>query len=306
MEMEEAKLVKALNIYPQKALIPLADWQKIVTYYLQKAPDRPLLQEKPPIFDSLLKGFHVETISFPTIQLPQTSLLKYDTSTSLLFIGDGQGKLYAMRSNLKLLASWKVESAPVDIDLNTPGSPRILCIGSIKPTQKKTGSFYALDSANLSRLKKFSNLARPVACELSDVNADGIKDVILCQFGNHTGKLSWFESGDPRKEHVLIAQPGARRVQVEDFNKDGRPDIMTLMAQSREELILFINQGEGKFSAKRIYEFPPVYGVSYFELADFNRDGHPDILLTNGDNWDLSPIKKNYHGTCIYLSEFRW
>jgi hypothetical protein len=40
-----------------------------------------------------------------------------------------------------------------------------------------------------------------------------------------------------------------------------------------------------------------------FELADFNNDGHPDILLTNGDNWDLSPVKKNYHGIRILMND---
>jgi hypothetical protein len=38
-------------------------------------------------------------------------------------------------------------------------------------------------------------------------------------------------------------------------------------------------------------------------LADFNKDGHPDILLTNGDNWDLSPIKKYYHGIRILMND---
>ncbi len=98
-----------------------------------------------------------------------------------------------------------------------------------------------------------------------------------------------------------LARPVA--CELNDLNADGKPDIMALMAQAREELILFINQGQDKFSEKTFYQFPPVYGVSYFELADFNRDGHPDILLTNGDNWDLSPVKKYYHGIRILMND---
>ena len=305
MEKDEANLVKALNLFPDKELLPLKDWEKIVAYYLEKAPDNPLPQKTGPAFDSLLQGFHAEAVSFTEIELPQTSMLKYDTTTALLFMGDGQGGLYAMRSNLKMLASWKLESAPADIDLHIPGSPRILCIGSVKPTQKNTGSFYTLDSTNASTvgLKRFDRLARPVACEVNDLNTDGEKDLILCQFGHHSGRLSWFDGGDPGKEHILKSEPGARRVEVHDFNGDGKPDIMVSMAQSKEELILFTNQGQNKFSEKIIYQFPPVYGVSYFELADFNGDGHPDILLTNGDNWDLSPIKKYYHGIRILMND---
>ena len=38
------------------------------------------------------------------------------------------------------------------------------------------------------------------------------------------------------------------------------------------------------------------------ELTDFNKDGHLDILLTNGDNWDLSRVKKNFHGVRIFMN----
>jgi hypothetical protein len=305
MEKDEAQLIKKVNVFPDKPLLSPDDWEKIVSYYSKEAPETPLPQTAPLAFDSVLKDFHAQAISFTKRQLPQTSLLKYDNSTGLLFIGDVQHDLYAMRNNLKLVASWKTESSPVDIDFATPGTPRILCIGSMKPSQKLTGSFYAVDSASAAAksVKRFNKLARPVACETDDLNGDGVNDIIICQFGNHTGKLSWFDGGDPEKEHILQLQPGARRVVVQDFNGDGKPDILALMAQAREELMLFTNEGKNRFSEKIIYQFPPVYGVSYFELADFNKDGHPDILLTNGDNWDLSPIKKYYHGIRILMND---
>ena len=166
------------------------------------------------------------------------------------------------------------------------------------PLKSCTSTLLAPDS-------DFNICSLPVASEVIDLNADGEKDLIICQFGHHTGKLSWFDGGEPGKEHILKSEPGSRRVEAHDFNDDGKPDIMALMAQSKEELILFTNQGQNKFSEKIIYQFPPVYGVSYFELADFNGDGHPDILLTNGDNWDLSPIRKYYHGIRILMNDGR-
>lgn len=36
--------------------------------------------------------------------------------------------------------------------------------------------------------------------------------------------------------------------------------------------------------------FPPVYGSSFIELADFNNDQFPDLLYSNGDNGDYSPV----------------
>ena len=38
-------------------------------------------------------------------------------------------------------------------------------------------------------------------------------------------------------------------------------------------------------------------------MADFNQDGHLDILYTNGDNADYSPILKPYHGVRIFLND---
>ena len=97
--------------------------------------------------------------------------------------------------------------------------------------------------------------------------------------------------------------PGARKVENKDFEKDNKPDIIVLMAQAYEGISIFYNVGNGKFKERRVVDLPPVYGVSYFELADFNNDGHDDILLTTGDNWDLSSNRKTYHGIRIYLND---
>ncbi|GAO44430.1 FG-GAP repeat domain-containing protein [Flavihumibacter petaseus] len=305
MDRDELPLVKALNVFPEKALLSRADWKKIVKYYIQNAPDNALPQKDPPTVDKELKKFHVEALTFPITTFPQTCLLKYDSSSGLLYVGDGHNELFAMTRDLQLQASWKIESPPVDLAFQPGASPRVLCIGSLKPSQKVNGSYYAFDTVTATRNDpvKMDQLARPVACAVADVNGDRVNDLIICQFGNFTGKLSWFENGDPHKEHMLKAQLGAIHVEVRDFNGDGKPDIMALMAQAREELLLFTNKGNNEFSEQMVYEFPPVYGMTYFELADFNHDGHPDKLLSNGDNWDLSQIRKNYHGIRILMND---
>lgn len=132
---------------------------------------------------------------------------------------------------------------------------------------------------------------------------DGKNDVVICEFGNHEGRLAWYDGMDPKKENILKALPGARCVTIRDMNNDHKPDLVVLMAQAYEQVSIFYNQGNGKFIEKKVLGFPPVYGVIYFELADFNKDGFQDIILTNGDNWDYSAIKKNYHGIRIYLND---
>jgi hypothetical protein len=96
---------------------------------------------------------------------------------------------------------------------------------------------------------------------------------------------------------------GAIRACINDYNKDGKPDIWALFAQGEEGVFLFTNRGNGKFNTEEVLRLPAVYGSSYFELDDFNKDGHPDILYTCGDNADYSAVLKPYHGVYIFLND---
>jgi hypothetical protein len=102
---------------------------------------------------------------------------------------------------------------------------------------------------------------------------------------------------------VLRNVPGAIKAYVRDVNHDGLPDIWVLFAQGEEGIFLFTNKGHGKFEQEEVLRFPPIFGSSYFELADFNRDGYPDILYTCGDNADYSPTLKPYHGAYIFIND---
>src|SRR5699024_7750834 len=79
--------------------------------------------------------------------------------------------------------------------------------------------------------------------------------------------------------------------------------MMVLFAQGNEGIWLFINNKTGGFILKNLLRFPPVYGSTGFQLADFNNDGKPDILYTAGDNADYSAIFKPYHGVYIFINE---
>ena len=148
-----------------------------------------------------------------------------------------------------------------------------------------------------------NGLQRPVQFAASDLNGDGKEDIVLSQFGHNTGKLSWFDNGNPLKEHILKVLPGTRKVEVWDMNKDKKPDLVVLSGQAWEGVSIFYNQGKGKFKEKKVLEFPPVFGASYFECVDFNKDGFLDILLTNGDNWDfLVGLRHQYHYIGLFIT----
>lgn len=89
---------------------------------------------------------------------------------------------------------------------------------------------------------------------------------------------------------------------MHDFNGDGHPDIAALVAQEVEAMYLFLNDGKGVFTQKMVFQGHPLYGHSSFELTDFNGDGRPDFVVTNGDNGEYPSPPKSYHGIRVYLN----
>ena len=134
----------------------------------------------------------------------------------------------------------------------------------------------------------------------------GENDFLVSAFGNFTGGLHALEENNGAyTKHTIHDLPGNRKSIVRDFNNDGLPDIIALITQGDERIALFTNRGGFRYSYQVLLKFPPVYGSSYFELLDFNTDGHLDILYTNGDNADYSPILKPYHGVRMFINDGR-
>lgn len=300
-EMADRESLMQLNIYPEEPLLKQKDWDKIVKYYIENAPDTPLSQKPHPNIEENLSLFTGKPFYIGKSQSPGVSMVKFDATSKQLYVGDTKKALYIFNPKFTLVSNWFMPSPPVDIDFPTAKAPRIMCIGSMAPTQVRNGNFFSFDPDNKYKATdlQYDSLHRPVSFTTGDLNKDGVEDAIICSFGYYSGSISWYESMDPKKQHILLSQPGARRAVITDFNKDGLPDVIALMAQAREELVLFTNKGNGQFENSQLYTFPSVYGVSDFEIDDFNKDGYMDILVTNGDNWDLSPIKKYYHGVRI-------
>ncbi len=305
LSAEEEQAVRQLNVYPETPQLSLADWQHIVHYYEQTAPAEPRPQPAHKPITAGLPLFRASGVTLGDKPAPQTTLLKYDKNTAQLYVGDAQNTVYVLDRQFRVTDTWLVDTPPTDIDFPKQAAPRLLTVGVFSPSDQHLGRLMSLtrQSKPGSPPVNIKSLPRPVQFATGDLNADGREDVVICGFGNHAGKLFWYDGFDPAKEHLLKGAPGARKAIIADFNHDKKPDIMVLMAQAREEVILFYNQGNGRFREKVVLRFSPLFGASYLELADFNRDGYPDLLLTNGDNWDYSAVDKNYHGVRVYLND---
>ena len=297
--------------YPSMPVLAFGDWQNILDYYEATSPDSLPGQDRHQPISVNLPLFVPKPMSF-TYKNPATVFVKIndrDTSQPLVVSDALKQEVYFLNRIGEIRDSMYSPGPVVNIDFE---KDRMLwCnIGVLPPNDGRFGTgelitIGANGEKTRDTIPAFDGLRRPVQISAADLNDDGRTDYLVCEFGNLMGSLSWMEDTGNGKfsKHVLRAAPGSIKAYVNDYNHDGLPDIWALFAQGEEGIFLFTNKGHGEFRTQEVLRFPPVYGSSYFELADFNNDGYPDIVYTCGDNADFSPVLKPYHGVYIFLND---
>ncbi|XOV94094.1 MAG: FG-GAP repeat domain-containing protein [Bacteroidota bacterium] len=300
--------IRRANIYPEQPVIPMEDWQKIVNFYLEQAPDAvsPPVREEPITIG--LRHFKYKESKFAH-RPPITSLVKILPNNRGLVFGDGKkdaNNLTFLDRELMPKFNFKLTTTPIHF-YEKSDTVYLAIIGkSLFPHDAPDGSVLRIPGTvdvsfkNASSL--ISNLQRPVDLSYGDLNRDGLDDIVVCEYGNLTGKLVWYENKgeDHYQMRLLRSKPGAIESSLVDLDNDELLDIIVLMAQGDEGVFWYKNLGNGRFRETRLLTFLPLNGSQYFELHDFNEDGYLDILYVCGDNADQTPILKPYHGIYIY------
>ena len=93
-------------------------------------------------------------------------------------------------------------------------------------------------------------------------------------------------------------------VVVEDFDGDGRLDVMVTSSGPMDQMHLFHNNGDGTFTdVTRGSGLVGETGGLNLVVTDYNNDGHPDVLVLRGAWWGkqgcypMSLLKNNGDGT---------
>jgi hypothetical protein len=299
------------EFYPSQPSLSLAEWQNIINYYGATSPDSLPSQKRN---DPIKTGLSLFKVQIPGLHYenPATCYVKINAGDALhpLILSDAiKQNMYIINRELAITDSATATGPVVDIDFT--GNNLLACdIGVLNPNNGRFGKGKFIHISSNGKLQKdtiatIDSLQRPVQVTISDLNNDGKKDCLVCEFGYLTGALSWMENlgNNKFKRHVLRDIPGAIKAYIQDYNHDGQPDIWVLFGQGEEGIFLFTNKGNGNFEQEEVLRFPPSYGSSYFELADFNKDGYPDIVYTCGDNGDFSTVLKPYHGVYIFMND---
>ena len=300
-KMSESNRHAALQAMPGKSLLTKEEFDLIKAYYQASAPDSLSLYVS---FTEPLQQFESTLWNADSLLSPNISMLVADTLSNTIWIGNRANKLFHFKNDLSLLDTFNLTSPPSTIQFKPSSDPFLLTMGTMDPNDLSNGSLVVFqhDGATKSII---DSLNRPVSFETADLNNDGLEDYIICAFGNYTGALLVYENlgGNNFNKHIINNLPGARKVVIKDFDNNGLLDIVALITQGDEQIQLFINGGKFDFRLVTLLRFPPVYGSSYFELADMNGDGKQDIIYSNGDNADYSKVLKPYHGIRIYMSK---
>jgi hypothetical protein len=297
LELDEMTYVAAAGVYPEHPQITEEDWQKIVNFYLTTAPERLSGIDNYPK-PKILSGFSIVK-SNQIAQMPAITMLHVDSSSGQIYAGIRGDKHYLVQYNNKLLAqdSTLVKSPITDLTIINKNIFATL-VGKMDPNDKRIGQFVKIDSQKKVQIIEDS-LQRPVHTAFGDLSGDGQNDMVICEFGNELGKVHWYDF-KTKKSTALNYLPGARVAYIKDMNADGLNDIVLLCTQAKEQVLIYYNTGKGRFQETVVLRFAPVWGSSYITLADMDSDGLTDIVHTNGDNADLSPVLKPYHGLRIF------
>lgn len=306
------EMVRNAGIYPESPVLAKEDWHKIEQYFIANAPDSiPDPIRKSPI-RMALRHFKYREVSF-SHRPPLTTMVKILPGNRGIVYNDSKSRrniLTFLTPALKEDYSMALSSTPVQFDEKPDGLYLTTTGNGIFPTDAPSGAVQRWVKNGVAPGYKpantvIPNLQRPVCVAYGDLNKDGLEDIVICEFGNHTGQLAWYENNGKGayNKKILRDKPGAVTAIIRDANNDGLPDIYVLMAQGDEGVFLYENKGSGKFEEKRLLTFLPLNGSQYIELADFNKDGLDDIVYVCGDNADKTPVLKNYHGIYIFLND---
>ena len=184
-------------------------------------------------------------------------------------------------------------------DLDSDGTlDRIVAgLGGMNPMREEKGGVL-VEFGGAAPRALGTRLARASDAEAGDLDGDGDLDLAVCAFGwRGEGRLVWWEQVEERwVTHEIDPRDGFIHAIPHDLDGDGDLDLIAALAQEFEEVIAFENDGSGQFSAVILDKAPhPGWGTSGIELADLDRDGDIDILVSHGDTLDV-PVVKPYHG----------
>ncbi len=301
---QEAMYLEVANVYPSEPVLADSLWSRIEHYYLDHALSNKDKTRRTRMSQTPL--FKADLIAPDLGGFPAVCLLDYSETENLILVGDINGQVAQLSSSFEVLNLTKLNNPVVDIQYDADKDQLLMLdVGLMDAKDLPLGAVVSTDLGSFSqRALLFEELFRPVDMVQVDWDEDGQLDLIVCEFGNLTGRLSWYRrTAQGYEHHILLQRPGAVQAEAVDWDDDGDKDLLVLFAQANEGLVLFENLNQGRTEVHDLLSFHPLMGSSSFAVADFDDDGDLDIIHTGGDNSTTHYEHKAYQGVRIYENQ---
>ncbi|GLY70565.1 FG-GAP repeat domain-containing protein [Amycolatopsis taiwanensis] len=130
----------------------------------------------------------------------------------------------------------------------------------------------------------------------ADLNHDGKADLITANnFAANVSVRLGHGNGTFGPERRFSVGPGPQGIAIADVNGDHVPDILTgNFGRIEDSLTVLIGRGDGTFADQRSYAAGE--SVNDVAVADFNRDGIPDVVVGEFVNNRISVLLGRRHG----------
>lgn len=136
-----------------------------------------------------------------------------------------------------------------------------------------------------------------------DYNADGCLDLAVADFGplemsqsdNRVSVLFGDCTGNFTGERTFVVGRAPEGVNTEDFNNDGKLDLVSLNFWGAS-VTLLLGDDLGNFTPISTTPLPPDATPAYGDVGDFNGDGNADLATANWQSQNISVLLGNGAG----------
>jgi hypothetical protein len=207
-------------------------------------------------------------------------------STVSVLLGNGDGTFQAAHN-------YAVGLRPVSIamgDFNGDGIPDLVVAnaggdGSLGgfPVGTTVSVLLGNGDSTFQAAQSYAAGTAPVAVAVGDFNGDGKLDLAVANNLDANSTVSiLLGNGDGTFQAAqgYAVGAGPSSVVVEDFNRDGIPDVA--VANLAGTVSVLLGNGDGTFQLAQDYLAGPV--PTSLAVGDFNGDGYPDLVVANDAN----------------------